>query len=97
MKTSFLMIGALSLLLSSVSVSSSFARGAGGVWPHGDGHGHSRGHGGGRRGGGFSRSGHASRGWGRGGWNGGAWGGDYDGMYCGPIQLTLGLCGPYGL
>ncbi len=33
---------------------------------------------------------------GGGGWGGGYYGGYYD-DYCGPIQLTLGLCGPFGL
>lgn len=44
---------------------------------------HAGGHGHGRRGGG-------------GGWGGGYYGGYYDNV-CGPIQLTLGLCGPFGL
>lgn len=42
--------------------------------------------------------GHGRRG---GGGGGGDWGGGYYGGYygnvCGPIQLTLGLCGPFGL
>jgi uncharacterized membrane protein len=33
---------------------------------------------------------------GRGGYGGGGYVGGYYGGYCGPIQITLGLCGPYG-
>jgi hypothetical protein len=35
---------------------------------------------------------------GYGGYGGGygGYGGGYYGVYCGPIQITLGLCGPYG-
>lgn len=55
---------------------------------HGGGHagGHAVGHGGGYHGG--YHGGHGSRGWGG---NGGYYGG-----FCGPIQATLGLCGPFG-
>jgi len=35
-------------------------------------------------------------GYGGGGYVGGGYVGDYYGGYCGPIQITLGLCGPYG-
>ena len=61
---------------------------------HGGGHGgggHGGGHGGGGHGGG--RGGGHFRGHGGGGFGGG---GGYYGGYCGPVQLTLGLCGPYG-
>ncbi|MGD0723135.1 MAG: hypothetical protein ABR970_19040 [Roseiarcus sp.] len=57
---------------------------------HGGGHAH--GGGGGGRGGGGHFRGHG----GGGGWGGGYYGGGYYGGVCGPIQLTLGLCGPYG-
>jgi hypothetical protein len=33
---------------------------------------------------------------GGGGLGGGGYVGGYYGGYCGPIQITLGLCGPYG-
>lgn len=55
------------------------------------------GHGGGRGGGHFR--GHGGGGFGGyrgGGGFGGYGGGGYYGGFCGPIQLTLGLCGPYG-
>lgn len=43
----------------------------------------------------FARSGRRAGGRLHGGGFGGVGGEDYYG-YCGPIQLTLGLCGPYG-
>jgi hypothetical protein len=69
---------------------------------HHGGGGHGGGWGGGRGGGHFAGGGYrGGRGggsnWGGGGgYYGGGYGG-YQGGYCGPIQLTLGLCGPYGL
>jgi hypothetical protein len=51
-------------------------------------------HGYGRTGGNFRGRGHGGFG-GYGGYNGGYNGGYYGG-FCGPIQLTLGLCGPWG-
>ena len=67
----------------------------------GGGHAGARAGGGGHGGGGGRRMGGGYRGgrgnWGGGGWSGGGgWGGGYY-NYCGPIQLTLGLCGPFGL
>ena len=62
---------------------------------HGGGHGGHGGHGGFHGGGGRHFGGGGYRG-GRGGYYGGGWGGGYYGPVCGPIQLTLGLCGPYG-
>ncbi|WP_421916858.1 hypothetical protein [Mesorhizobium sp.] len=58
---------------------------------HGGGHGghHAASHHGGGHG-------HAHGRRGGGGWGGGYYGGYY-GDVCGPIQLTLGLCGPFGL
>ena len=41
------------------------------------------------------RSGPGGYGYGGAGYYGGYYGGYYPG-YCGPIQLTLGLCGPWG-
>ncbi len=59
------------------------------VWPHGTGHGASHGMGHGRPG----WTGAHYRGRGRPGGYGFV--GGYYG-FCGPIQLTLGLCGPWG-
>ncbi len=54
----------------------------------------------GRTGGNFRgrgvRGGYGGGGYGGGGYIGGGYGGGYYGVYCGPIQITLGLCGPYG-
>ena len=58
----------------------------------GGGHARGGGHAGGRGGGGHFRGHGGGGGYGGGGFGG--FGGGYG--YCGPIQLTLGLCGPYG-
>jgi uncharacterized membrane protein len=48
-------------------------------------------------GGGAHYAGRGGRGgYGGGGYVGGGYVGGYYGGYCGPIQITLGLCGPYG-
>jgi uncharacterized membrane protein len=62
---------------------------------HGSG-GHAMGHS--RVGGGGAHfGGHGGRGgYGGGGYGGGGYVGGYYGGYCGPIQITLGLCGPWG-
>lgn len=82
------MIVSLGVLLSTTAADAQIKRGGGGRGGgHGGGHGgaHYAGNRGGSRGG-----------YGGGGYGGGGWGGGYYG-YCGPIQITLGLCGPYGL
>jgi uncharacterized membrane protein len=64
------------------------AAGGPGVRPTGQFHGHSGGYSYGHRGSGYN---------GYGGYGYGGYGGYYGGYgYCGPIQLTLGLCGPWG-
>ena len=65
---------------------------------------HGGGHGGGFHGGGFHGGGYHG-GFRHGGYRGGhgyhggygGYGGGYYGGFCGPIQITLGLCGPFGL
>jgi len=68
--------------------------GHGGGGHGGGGHGGGGFHGGGgHRGGGFhGGGGRGFHGGGGGGWDGGG----YPFGFCGPIQLTLGLCGAYG-
>ena len=107
MKSHLFIAGSIALALAAgvmflPSISDAAVRNGGGG---GGGHGgafHGGGHGGGlhagaRAGGlhvgGGSRQG--GGGYGGGGYGGGGWGGDYY-AYCGPIQMTLGLCGNYG-
>lgn len=53
--------------------------------------------GGGGHGGHWHGGGHFRGRGGHGGYGGyGGYGGGYYGGFCGPIQLTLGLCGPWG-
>ena len=91
LKSLILAVAVGSLLLPTLASAAVRVHGGG---AHGGGHfggggGHFGGRGGGRYAGGGFRGG---RGYGGSNWGGGGYGG-----YCGPIQLTLGLCGPYGL
>ncbi len=56
------------------------------------------GHGGGYHGGGYHGGGGHGGGYHGGGYHGGGYhgGGVYYGGVCGPMQVVLGLCGPYG-
>jgi hypothetical protein len=106
MKNLRIIAGSIALALAAgamlIPVVSEAAMRNGGGGHGGGGHGggfHGGGRGGGmhvgggvRRGGG---GGYGGGGYGGGGWGGGGWGGGYS-AYCGPIQLTLGLCGGYG-
>jgi hypothetical protein len=96
MKTYIALIGSIAMALATTAITLPSAadaasrHGGGGARAGGHGGGDAGGHAGGHRGvyarqGGFG---------GNGGSNGGYYGGYYWG-YCGPIQVTLGLCGPY--
>jgi len=85
-----LVVGSTALALAASTVvlpSVADAAGAAGVRPHAQGYS-----------GGRMHAGYYGRG-GRGGYGGYGGAGYYGGYYpgfCGPIQLTLGLCGPWG-
>jgi hypothetical protein len=85
-----LALAASTVVLPSVADAAGAAGGAG-VLPHGQSHG--------RVGGANFRSPGGRGGYGGGygyGYGGGGYYGGYYPGYCGPIQLTLGLCGPWG-
>ena len=98
---SMFIVGATALALAASTVvlpSVADASGAAGVRPQ------ARGQSAGRMGANYrghatGRGGYSGYGGYRGGYGGGYGGGYYGGYspgYCGPIQLTLGLCGPWG-
>jgi uncharacterized membrane protein len=88
-------VGASALALAASTIVLPSVADAAGQRP-GGGHGHAMSHGG-SGGGGAHFGGHGGRGgYGGGGYGGGGYVGGYYGGYCGPIQITLGLCGPYG-
>ncbi|MGD1037588.1 MAG: hypothetical protein ABR878_10405 [Roseiarcus sp.] len=89
MLKNMVVVGAAALALAASTIVVPSVADAAGVRPSGHGMGHARGHVGGN----FRGRG-GPRGY-NGGYNSGYYGGYYGG-YCGPIQITLGLCGPYG-
>jgi hypothetical protein len=100
MKTYIALIGSIAMALATTAITLPTAADAASKYGGGGARagGHAGGHGGGYAGGyaGGHRGVYARQGGfgGNGGSNGGYYGGYYGG-YCGPIQVALGLCGPY--
>ena len=109
MKTHIFLAGAIALAFAAgtaalPSLADAAQQMHGGGGHGGGGHGGGGYHGGGGHGGGYHGGGYHGGG-GRGGYHGGGYhgggvyyggGGVYYGGVCGPMQVVLGLCGPYG-
>ena len=101
MKTRILLAGAIALAFAAGTIALPSLADAAQQMHGGGGHG-GGGHGGGGHGGGYRMGGayhggaYHGGGHGGGGYGGGYGGGVYYGGGCGPMQVVLGLCGPYG-
>ncbi len=95
MKTRIFLAGAIALAFAAGTIALPSLADAAQQMHGGGGHG-GGGHGGGGHGGGYRMGGaYHGGGYHGGGYHGGG-GGVYYGGVCGPMQVVLGLCGPYG-